>query len=98
MAKVEEFEGMFKSSIKLLEEYFLKDTKFINSSEISIADLMAVCEMTQFWLVGEDGIEDRPRLQKWLEDCKEALSPHFDKVHECIYYLRDNGIEKLLTE
>ena len=89
-------QGILEKTLRLLEDYFLKDTKFINSSEISIADLMAVCEMTQFWMVGEDIVKDRPRLQKWLDDCKEALSPHFDKAHELIYYLRDNGIEKLL--
>ena len=95
MAKVQESEVILEKTLRLLEDYYLKDTKFINSSEISIADLMAVCEMTEFWLVGEDAIKDRPRLQKWLDDCKEALSPHFDKAHKEMYRIRDEGFKNL---
>ena len=43
---------IFNESMKLFEDYYLKDTSFILRNEISIADLMAVTEFTQLevWL------------------------------------------------
>lgn len=92
MEKVKETMQVLHKSEKLLEGYFLKDTKFINSDEISIADLQAVCEFTQFWVTGKEVFRDRPRLARWLEDCKEELDPHFDMAHKMIYVARDKGI------
>lgn len=38
---------IFKSSMVTFEEYFIKNTPFISSENISIADLMAVEELSQ---------------------------------------------------
>ena len=92
--KKEETMAALRRSEKLLEGYFLKDTKFINSDEISIADLQAMCEFTQFWVTGVDPFEGKPKLAKWMDDCKKELSLHFDKVHKMVYYLRDKGTFK----
>ena len=78
----------------MLESYFLKDYKFIHSDEISIADLQAVCEFSQFWVAGVDPFEDRPRLAQWMNDCQKELQPHFDEVHKMVYVARDKGIFK----
>ena len=80
-----------EKSLDILGNYFLKDHKFINGDEISIADLQALCEFTQFIITGSDLLADKPRLAKWMADCKEALAPHFDEVHEKVYKTRDEG-------
>ena len=85
---------MLNKSMKMLEEHFLVDTKYINSDEISIADLQALCEFTQFWMADLDLLEGRPRLQQWMKDCQSALTPHFDKVHKMVYLARQKGIFK----
>ncbi len=87
-------ERTLKKSLKLLDGHFLKDTKFINSESISIADLQAVCELTQFWVAGVDPVADKPRLSQWLTDCQKELAPHFDQVHKAIYTARDRGTFK----
>lgn len=92
--KVEETMAVLRKSERVLENYFLKDTKFINSDEISIADLQAVCEFTQFWAAGVDRFEEKPRLAQWMEDCKKELQPHFDAAHKMVYVARDKGIFK----
>jgi len=92
--KVEETEKMFKGSVKMLENYFLKDHKFISSDEISIADIQAVCEFTQFWIAGVDPGHDKARLAKWMADCQKALEPDFDDVHKMVYKARDMGVFK----
>ncbi len=87
-------EKILSKSVKLLDSHFLKDTKFINSESISIADLQAVCELTQFWVAGVDPVADKPRLSQWLTDCQKELTPHFDQVHKAIYMARDRGVFK----
>jgi glutathione S-transferase len=91
---LEESEKILQKSKKMLESYFLKDHKFIHSDEISIADLQAVCEFTQFWVAGVDPFKDRPRLAQWMKDCQEQLQPHFDEAHKMVYYVRDKGTFK----
>ena len=80
-----------KKSLKILNGYFLKDTKFILSSEISIADLQAVCELSQMWMVGEPLEAEYPNMERWVADCKDQLGTHFDAVHKFVYYARDSN-------
>ena len=92
--RLEETEKMFKKSVDMLENHFLKDHKFLVSDKISIADLQAVCEFTQFWAAGVDPISDKPRLAEWLASCQKSLEPHFDDVHKMVYMARDKGVFK----
>ena len=93
-AVIEEATEVLKKSKEMFESYFLKDHKFIHSDEISIADLQAVCEFSQFWVGGVDPFEDRPRLAQWMKDCQKELQPHFDEVHKMVYVARDKEIFK----
>ena len=92
--KIEETQKILGKSVKTLESYFLKDHKFISSDNISIADLQALCELTQFWLAGVDLSEGKPRLAEWMSDCQSELQPHFDEVHKMVYLARDKGVFK----
>ena len=85
---------MLNDSLKMLEEHFLVDTKYISSNEISIADLQAMCELTQYWMADMDLLEGHPRLQQWMKDCQGTLVPHFDKVHKTVYLARQEGLFK----
>ena len=87
-------EKLLHKSKKMMETYFLKDHKFICGNEISIADIQAVCEFSQFWVVGTDPCEGRPVLAQWMKDVEGELQPHFDEVHKMIYMARDKGIFK----
>ena len=91
---IEESQKMLKRSLYLLETYFLKDHKFISSDELSIADLQALCELSQFVITGVDPCQDKPRLSQWMSDCQLALQPHFDEVHKMLYVARDKGVFK----
>lgn len=95
--KIGELTAVFKKSCKLMHNHFLKDTKFVNSSEISIADLQALCEFTQFWIGNREPPfeeEHKSRLSQWMEDCKTELQPHFDAAHKMVYLVRDKGVFK----
>ena len=67
---------------------------FCSGEEISIADLMCLCQITQYW-ISDFAIEDHaPNVKRWIEDCKQALNPHFDAVHEVVYDCRKAGTFK----
>ena len=92
--KVEEAEERLQRSIKIIEEYFLANRKFLAGGEISIADLQAVCEFTQLWIPKYKAYETGSRIDRWMEDCKERLQPHFDKAHKMVYYGIKNELFK----
>ena len=92
--KVEEAMQVLKRGMKLLDTHFLKNTKFINSNEISIADLQAACEITQFWMVDIDILQDKPNLKKWLDNLKSELNPVFDEAHKMVYLAQSKGVFK----
>jgi glutathione S-transferase len=92
--KLEETRAILHKSEKIMEDFFLQETRFINSNKISIADLQAMCEFTQYWLAGVNPFKDKPRLAKWMEDCKRELQPHFNNTHKMVYKAREEGIFK----
>ena len=91
---MKELEGTLKKSKDMIENYFLKDRKFIGGDEISIADLQAMCEFTQFWMMDIDPGEGYPKIAQWMKDVQAALGPAFDVVHKFVYATRD---QKLFT-
>ena len=93
-SKVEEAMQVLKRGMKLLDTHFLKDTKFINSNEISIADLQAACEITQFWMADIDILQDKPNLKKWLDNVQSELNPVFNEAHKMVYLAQSKGVFK----
>ena len=73
----------------MIENYFLKDKKFIGGDEICIADLQAMSEFTQFWMVHIDPTEGYPMIAQRMKDVQAAVGPAFDKVHKFAYDVRD---------
>ena len=88
---IEEGFKTLQSSLQMMEQHFLKETKFINSAEVSIADILAVCELTQFWMTDEDVVSDRPRVSQWMSDVQSATSPYFDEVHKMVFHHKKEG-------
>ncbi|XP_005987166.1 glutathione S-transferase theta-1 [Latimeria chalumnae] len=73
-----------------LETMFLGDRNFLCGDDISIADLMAVCELMQPLGASRDIFQDRPRLREWKLRVKEAVGkPLFEEVHREILGLPD---------
>jgi glutathione S-transferase len=45
--RVAEFEKRMKTTLGLIENVWLKDTPYLSGNEITIADLLGVCEIEQ---------------------------------------------------
>ena len=87
--------------IEHIDKYFLKGQKYIaGNDDISVADLLGVCELMQLYPVFEEGIyESNPNVKAWMLRVKERLQPHFDEGHSITYKTRDafKKMEPVLT-
>ena len=90
-AKIAETTANLKNALDVIENYFLKDKRFVGGDEISIADLQFLGEMTQYWLAGTDLYKGRPNTERWMEECQKVLNPHFEQIYQPIYEIRKAG-------
>ncbi|CAA7390925.1 unnamed protein product [Spirodela intermedia] len=88
-------EKLVVSSLSKIETVWLRgDGKFLlGSSRPSIADLSLVCEIMQLEILDET-VRDRifgPRekVRRWIQNLKDATSPHFEQVHETLYEVKE---------
>lgn len=90
-AKVERFKAEIPKVIKHIDQYFLKDGKYIGGSDdISVADLLGVCELMQLYPVFEEDLYlGNPKVKDWMDRVRERLNPHFDEGHSITYRTRE---------
>uniref|UniRef100_A0A3B4APY0 glutathione transferase n=1 Tax=Periophthalmus magnuspinnatus TaxID=409849 RepID=A0A3B4APY0_9GOBI len=72
-----------------LESMFLRRQAFLCGTDISIADLLCVCELMQPLGGDRDVLESRPQLQRWRSRVQSAVGPAFDHAHSVLYSVRD---------
>ena len=58
--------------------------------DVSIADLLCVCELLQPSIGGEDVTAGRPKLRDYMKRVQSRLNPQFDEAHKILYRARDN--------
>uniref|UniRef100_A0A672MN32 glutathione transferase n=1 Tax=Sinocyclocheilus grahami TaxID=75366 RepID=A0A672MN32_SINGR len=78
-----------------LENVFLKNQAFLCGDDISLADLLAVCELMQPLCSGRDILKDRPKLLSWRSQVQSALSDSFEEAHSVVYQIREKFTAKL---
>ncbi|XP_030847850.1 glutathione S-transferase theta-1 [Strongylocentrotus purpuratus] len=79
-----------KQGLDKIETCFLKDNNFLCGNEISIGDIMAVCEFMQFTVNGRDIFKDNPKMKGHMDRVKARLQPTFDEIHAKIYAWGDS--------
>lgn len=88
--KVELFRTEVKKTVKLLENVWLKDRPFLCGQEISVADILGICELMQLYGINEEYLyEENYVVKAWMERVKERLQPHFDEAHKMTYRTRE---------
>jgi len=92
--KLAEFQKDLETTLDKIERIFLQDSPFLCGPNISIGDLLGICELMQPVSVGHDVFKGRPKLEAWASRVKENLGADFDEAHGHIYKLRDQFSSK----
>uniref|UniRef100_UPI00398F70E0 glutathione S-transferase theta-2 n=1 Tax=Pristiophorus japonicus TaxID=55135 RepID=UPI00398F70E0 len=74
-----------------LESMFLQNQPFLCGDEITLADLLAICELMQPLGADRDILKDRPKLIAWRNRVQSALGKTFDDAHAFLYQLRNKA-------
>jgi len=85
-ARVQLSRKVLKASLGKIEQIYLKDTPFLNSDSLSIADILGVCEVMQVQMgLGMDVPTHYPKVAKWIELVRESVGASiFDDAHSFI--------------
>ena len=78
----------FKASISQIEDIFLRDTPYLYSDSLTIADLFGVAELNtpRLGLCVEVNQVEYPKLSAWVERVRESVgSDIYDGAHEFIH-------------
>ncbi|XP_070689831.1 glutathione S-transferase theta-2 [Pempheris klunzingeri] len=78
-----------------LESMFLRRQPFLCGDDVTLADLLAICELMQPLGGGRDVLQQRPKLQLWRKRVQSAIGEPFDQAHAVLYSLRDRRRAKL---
>ena len=88
--KVARFKAELPKIIGHIDKYFLAGDDYIGGSDVSVADLLGVCELIQLYPVYEEALyEDNPRVKAWMERVRQRLNPYFDEGHAVTYRTRE---------
>ncbi|XP_053725668.1 glutathione S-transferase theta-2 [Synchiropus splendidus] len=78
-----------------LESMFLRRQPFLCGDDITVADLLAVCELMQPLGGNRDVLQRRPLLQSWRTRVQSAVGEAFDEAHAVLYAVRDRQRARL---
>jgi len=88
-AKLANFQAQLETTLDQVERIYLHHEPYLCGGDISLGDLLGICELMQPLSSGHDVFRDRPKLQAWASRVKERLQPHFDEAHQPIYKVQD---------
>lgn len=85
--KLRKFRASLDETLDLIEHVYLKDQDYFAGDNMTLADLLGICELMQPFAASFDVTEGRPKLKAWMERVKMRLQPHFDEAHNLVYRL-----------
>ncbi|XP_037077523.1 glutathione S-transferase theta-1-like isoform X2 [Pollicipes pollicipes] len=87
--RMKNFQAGMERVLDQLETVWLKETPYIAGQTITVADVLAACELEQPTMVAYDVTAGRPRLAAWLERVRTDCQPHYEQVHTMCRRIRD---------
>jgi len=75
----------FEMVLGQMEEIWLSKSPFVNGfDEITVADLLAVCELEQPVIAGYDYSKDHPKIVEYMRRVRQRMNPEYDNVHKIV--------------
>jgi len=84
--KVAKMKTNMENCLEEVERVWLKNGEkdFIGGGKISVADILAACEMEQPGMAGYDVRTRGPILSEYMARVQDTLNPHYDEAHEIV--------------
>ena len=86
--RLNKFRAELDRTLDHIESYFLRDRPYLCGLDLTLADLLCICELQQPVAAGYDIYANRPMLSQWETRVKARLQPHFDDASKMIYKLQ----------
>jgi len=85
--RLRRFQAELERALDRLEDTFLSagSAYIAGSDDPTLADVVAVCQLTQAAAAEYDVVRARPQLSAWLPRIKTRLEPHFDVLSAPLY-------------
>uniref|UniRef100_H3CFN2 glutathione transferase n=1 Tax=Tetraodon nigroviridis TaxID=99883 RepID=H3CFN2_TETNG len=83
------------ATLDRLESMFLRRQPFLCGDDVSVADLLALCELMQPAASGRDVLQGRPQLQRWRSRVQAAVCHAFHQAHAVLLAVRERRRAKL---
>uniref|UniRef100_A0A2M4BYQ2 glutathione transferase n=1 Tax=Anopheles marajoara TaxID=58244 RepID=A0A2M4BYQ2_9DIPT len=93
--RAEQYQSQMDSCLDFIEQEFLGNgSPYIVGDQISVADLVAACEIEQPKMAGYDPCAGRPNLTQWMERVRNATNPCYDQAHKLLYKIASDAKPK----
>ena len=86
--KLARFKSELVKSLDYIESYYLKERRYLCGDDVTLADLLCICELQQPIAAGFNVYAQRPQLQAWMERVRDRLQPHFDDASVMVNKLK----------
>lgn len=85
--RLRRFQAELERALDRLEDTFLSAgcAYIAGRDDPTLADVVAVCQLTQAAAAGHDVVCARPQVAAWLPRIKTRLEPHFDIISAPLY-------------
>ena len=78
-AKLQSLREDITKALTHITDYFLQDNPYLAGDEISLADIIGVCEICHIEGVEEDALyTSNAKISAWISRVRKRLEPHFD--------------------
>jgi len=94
--RIAQLEGKMDVTLDIIENVWLKDKKYLCGNEISISDIICICEIDQTKMTDYDPYMNRPNLSKWKMRLVPQLSPYYEEAIKMFEYSTPNS--KLISK
>ncbi|XP_075156737.1 glutathione S-transferase theta-3-like [Haematobia irritans] len=93
--KVSKYRKLMEADLELMENMWLKNSKFLTGNNLSAADVFGACEVEQIRCCGYEIKQKYPNVYAWIENVRRELDPHFNEAHKLIYAYEKEAKSKL---
>ncbi|XP_065363657.1 glutathione S-transferase theta-1-like isoform X2 [Calliphora vicina] len=83
--KIENLKSHMEMNLAIIENIWLENSDFLCGKQMTVADILAACEIEQTRMADYDVRIKHPKIRAWLKRVRAACNPHYDHAHQFVY-------------